>query len=216
MKRLLGFTLIELLVVIAILAILAAILFPVFARAREKARQSVCQSNLRQLGKGIMMYIEDWDNSFPLWGDFDRTSWPVQLYRYTRTYEVARCPNDDEFFHKTAQGKTSYLVNCEMTQGCEQRLIDLGVVASTYSEVVEPSSTIYVIEASKNAAEDHYHPHDPSRFLIECAKTRHSGGSNFLYADWHVKWGRFEQTLEPINLHWPKMKHRLMGKKARA
>jgi len=60
-----GFTLIELLVVIAIIAILAAILFPVFARARENARKSSCQSNLKQIGTGLMMYVQDYDETFP-------------------------------------------------------------------------------------------------------------------------------------------------------
>lgn len=60
-----GFTLIELLVVIAIIAILAAILFPVFSQAREKARQSVCLSNMKQFTLGMMMYVHDYDESFP-------------------------------------------------------------------------------------------------------------------------------------------------------
>src|SRR4028118_560172 len=60
-----GFTLIELLVVIAIIAILAAILFPVFARARENARRASCQSNLKQIGLGVMQYIQDYDEKFP-------------------------------------------------------------------------------------------------------------------------------------------------------
>jgi prepilin-type N-terminal cleavage/methylation domain-containing protein len=60
-----GFTLIELLVVIAIIAILAAILFPVFAQAREKARQTQCVSNCRQIGMGIQMYLNDYDGKFP-------------------------------------------------------------------------------------------------------------------------------------------------------
>ena len=60
-----GFTLIELLVVIAIIAILAAILFPVFARAREAARKSSCQSNLKQFGSAFMMYTQDYDECFP-------------------------------------------------------------------------------------------------------------------------------------------------------
>jgi prepilin-type N-terminal cleavage/methylation domain-containing protein/prepilin-type processing-associated H-X9-DG protein len=63
-----GFTLIELLVVIAIIAILAAILFPVFARAREAARTTYCRSNLKQIGNAVMMYAQDYDETMPLWG----------------------------------------------------------------------------------------------------------------------------------------------------
>src|ERR671934_1073768 len=60
-----GFTLIELLVVIAIIAILAAILFPVFAQAREKARQAGCLSNLKQIGTATMLYVQDYDETYP-------------------------------------------------------------------------------------------------------------------------------------------------------
>ena len=66
-----GFTLIELLVVIAIIAILAAILFPVFASAREKARQSTCTNNEKQIGLGILQYMQDFDETFP----FGQNAW---------------------------------------------------------------------------------------------------------------------------------------------
>ena len=74
MKRIRGFTLIELLVVIAIIAILAAILFPVFARARENARKTPCQSNLRQLGMGLVMYAKENDERYP---NANRSSAPM-------------------------------------------------------------------------------------------------------------------------------------------
>ncbi len=80
-----GFTLIELLVVIAIIAILAALLFPVFARAREAAQKTICVSNLRQIGIAFRMYSSDWDEAFPNNGDpflwmGRRWRWPLQPY----------------------------------------------------------------------------------------------------------------------------------------
>src|SRR5579885_3625769 len=70
-----GFTLIELLVVIAIIAILAAILFPVFAQAREKARQITCVSNVKQIGLGTMMYTQDFDEQFPFAYGYQLGTW---------------------------------------------------------------------------------------------------------------------------------------------
>jgi prepilin-type N-terminal cleavage/methylation domain-containing protein/prepilin-type processing-associated H-X9-DG protein len=80
-----GFTLIELLVVIAIIAILAAILFPVFAQAREKARQTMCLSNHKQIGTAIMMYAQDYDEVYPYTYDkISRMSFFVKLYPYIK------------------------------------------------------------------------------------------------------------------------------------
>jgi len=77
-----GFTLIELLVVIAIIAILAAILFPVFARAREKARQTSCLSNVKELTLGIMMYAQDYDERLPGSYIYVSGGWPGRIYPY--------------------------------------------------------------------------------------------------------------------------------------
>src|SRR3981081_2140945 len=98
-RRPAGFTLIELLVVIAIIAILAAILFPVFARARENARRASCQSNLKQMGLGIMQYTQDYDERFPQMTFVNSTSradpngFLGAIYPYTKSYQMYHCPS---------------------------------------------------------------------------------------------------------------------------
>src|SRR5579862_5421210 len=96
-----GFTLIELLVVIAIIAILAAILFPVFAKAREKARQASCQSNERQVGLAILQYVQDFDEHFPCGeqfagnnGDGSGIGWAGTVQNYVKSTGVFKCPDD--------------------------------------------------------------------------------------------------------------------------
>lgn len=123
-----GFTLIELLVVIAIIAILAAILFPVFAKAREKARQTTCLSNEKQLGLGILQYVQDSDETFPCGAvSTDATGapapgsgygggagWGGQIYTYVKSVGVYSCPDDK------GSGKgpvVSYGMNENLTSG---------------------------------------------------------------------------------------------------
>ncbi|MES2460038.1 MAG: prepilin-type N-terminal cleavage/methylation domain-containing protein [Armatimonadota bacterium] len=107
-----GFTLIELLVVIAIIAILAAILFPVFAQAREKARQTACLSNQKQIGTGMMMYVQDYDETYPMlraFGPNYNTSIPQLVQPYVQkivafaanTPGIWQCPSDATVLNPT-------------------------------------------------------------------------------------------------------------------
>jgi prepilin-type N-terminal cleavage/methylation domain-containing protein len=97
-----GFTLIELLVVIAIIALLAAILFPVFARARENARRSSCLNNCKQMGIGIMQYVQDYDNTYPQGYYYPNDSssaggysqWTGTIQPYTKSWQAFVCPSD--------------------------------------------------------------------------------------------------------------------------
>src|SRR5690349_6395815 len=98
-RRKTGFTLIELLVVIAIIAILAAILFPVFARARENARRASCQSNLKQIGLGIMQYTQDYDEKMVHMFQYENGGssplywWEDRLQPYVKSYQPFECPS---------------------------------------------------------------------------------------------------------------------------
>jgi prepilin-type N-terminal cleavage/methylation domain-containing protein len=114
-KNVKGFTLIELLVVIAIIAILAAILFPVFGRARENARRSTCISNLKQIGLGMMQYVQDYDSTFPssliiapppdgkvfLPGEAGLSFWQQTMFPYVKSHSLFFCPNSQSQMDRT-------------------------------------------------------------------------------------------------------------------
>ncbi len=185
-----GFTLIELLVVIAIIAILAAILFPVFARAREKARQASCQSNLKQLMLAVMMYKQDYDerNVYDRMGTTDAPTptgpyatsycgtvyfWKDIIHPYIKNDQLWICPSDGATSWCVVPVKRSYQPNTEM-------------VGVRDSLVQDPAGTIHVMESNYNSRA---HYTDPGSYnMAGNPASRHNDGWNIGYADGHVKW----------------------------
>ena len=154
MKNRIGFTLIELLVVIAIIAILAAILFPVFAKAREKARQISCLSNLKQLGLGYMQYYQDNDERFPNgtatsgpWSSAG-IGWAGQIYPYVKSTGVYSCP-DDSTSVTAGRNRISYAVNAQLSEN-----------AVTLAGAGQPASTTLFGEVS--GIQGQTFPEDPT------------------------------------------------------
>jgi len=145
-----GFTLIELLVVIAIIAILAAILFPVFAKVREKARQISCASNEKQLGLGVLQYMEDYDETFPQGNPNygDTAGWAGPIAPYLKSPSVYKCP-DDPTVYNPGSGvwqDVSYAMNDSLLGDGNRNSSGVAGVASL-SEMAAPSSTVMLCEA---------------------------------------------------------------------
>jgi prepilin-type N-terminal cleavage/methylation domain-containing protein/prepilin-type processing-associated H-X9-DG protein len=210
-----AFTLIELLVVIAIIAILAAILFPVFAQAREKARQASCLSNLKQIGLGIMQYIQDYDELYPLTRNNTATVstgggtwslWKINTYPYVKNTGIYTCPSGVRttqgtyilpggqrltFAENYSYGCNEYIcVNGGATPPMPVSQAQLGQVAviGLLADATYPvwNNPSRIVNA--NADPSLYAPNGAIPFTPNPAWARHSLGSNIMYADGHTKW----------------------------
>jgi len=192
-----GFTLIELLVVIAIIAILAAILFPVFARAREKARQTSCLSNVKEIGLGILMYAGDYDEHFPRERDAcDGVVWfttrqyvettyanyqPL-VYPYVKNDQVFMCPSSERSV-AAEQFAYDYAANSSLTTTTPPRKLP---------EVKQPTSILMIGDSTYE-------------WIDRAARisARHNHGANLGFCDGHAKWMSGSEIAGQPELRWP-------------
>jgi len=170
MQRNKGFTLIELLVVIAIIAILAAILFPVFARAREKARQTNCLNNQKQNGLGLLMYAQDYDETFfnyRIDSSAGATYWYVLIQPYVKNTQIQLCPS--------ASGSRGYPCDYGFNH------VYLGYLAM--AKITEPAETFAFGETFGMM-----YLGRPGNDDANTVYDRHNEGANYSFCDGHAKW----------------------------
>ncbi len=192
-----GFTLIELLVVIAIIAILAAILFPVFAKAREKARQTSCASNLKELALAALMYAQDYDemyplNAVPIPGTTNQAYYWFDLMEpYIKNYQILVCPSHSNIwiggFGFTNTLQASYAWNCGYLAGTSlaqvQRPAEVQIMMD---QLIGDVRSTTVNGGRTNRCNNQRTTWDA-----------HNGGENIAWCDGHVKWMRSEAFFDP-------------------
>jgi prepilin-type N-terminal cleavage/methylation domain-containing protein/prepilin-type processing-associated H-X9-DG protein len=197
-----GFTLLELLVVIAIMTILAGILFPVFARAGEKARQSACASNIKNLGVAILLYAQDYDEQFPLaayaTSAFDFLTWHDLTDPYAKNKEIWHCPSSPlnkadvdgritTHFGYNARYLTT--IALDFSNAKSHSAVSLAGVGS-------PAETVLLTDARASlqpswCGDDGKFLLPPSEVNAHCwgrPNFLHNEGSNVLWVDGHIKW----------------------------
>lgn len=201
-----GFTLIELLVVIAIIALLAAILFPVFGRARENARRSTCASNLKQIGLGFIQYTQDYDERYPRHIDNgtnitpnNTLSYNTAIQPYLKSFQLFICPSapisttagaiPDTSPTTGLPNDTSYLVNGAIVS------TDPGFSSALVNQVVSPANVLILHEFEERRRYAYARPKvNPAGsntfqyFVEDTYDNLHFDGGNLLFCDGHVKW----------------------------
>jgi prepilin-type N-terminal cleavage/methylation domain-containing protein/prepilin-type processing-associated H-X9-DG protein len=204
-----GFTLIELLVVIAVIGILAALLLPVFAQARERARRTACLSNMRQIAQAVQMYTQDYDGRVPICRDNttldtndDTGYWWVTLYGYSKNDQIFVCPSwqtgplptgllswetppDVNKPFNRAGIVGTYLWNETMDGAPESKLTGIAADGMSYG----PANVVAVAEGFNGShiwKPEHVSPLTGNMELR--LRYFHQQGMNIAYADGHAKW----------------------------
>ena len=212
-----GFTLIELLMVIAIISLLAAILFPVFVRARENARRATCQSNLKQMSLGILQYVQDDDEYYPLWSQCvngntcsGSNGWVRAIQSYVKNEEIFQCPseltppgpglaaanpatNESDYFYNFNIGGNAN--NDSMGQSRPSSLFVYTADTIMVGDNRSGGEYIYAncppVNSCENSTLDgqNYYQYGTSGNIVDpTAPTRHmNSGANYGFADGHVK-----------------------------
>jgi prepilin-type N-terminal cleavage/methylation domain-containing protein/prepilin-type processing-associated H-X9-DG protein len=204
-----GFTLIELLVVIAIIAILAAILFPAFAKARESARRISCVNNLKQIGTSLMQYTQEYDEKLAAAEvtDSGNVVWPTMIRAYLQDNAVYKCPsNSSATFlnytnntvpnHYQTNGSGDFGNQRSHVGGTDGIARPMNVDNSaTLSQIKAPSQLILINEHNGDRTAPQMHNPD-GNFRPQ----GHLGTTNFLFADGHVKSMRPTLTVQGTNM----------------
>lgn len=221
-----GFTLIELLVVIAIIAILAAILFPVFARAREKARQTSCLNNAKQMATAVQMYVQDYDETvIPYYQDGNpsgsRCWWQI-MEPYVKNMQVYLCPSS---YMIAPNWSATRAYGDFMDYGMNRRCSTRGTATPTIVKLADvryPAETFIIAEGDCTRDRNDYSGSNAwdlmavtsGRNASSFIPQRHNGGANITFLDGHAKWhtiqldpnspyvGPIKYTLWPTDLCW--------------
>jgi len=217
MKKQTGFTLIELLVVVAIISLLAAILFPVFSRARENARRASCGSNLKQIGLAMMQYSQDYDEKMlataleyyhirPDGVASTTVLWPDLVQPYIKSMQVFNCPSSKRAYTGGGGGNLPYGYNYSTPSTCTSNCgVALGgaifTSGASLAAIEDPSETIAIVDADYYVVKlDHNNfTHEQAVSASECkysgspynyagcVQARHLDTINSLFVDGHVK-----------------------------